>query len=315
MFSSTMLDITIGIVFVFALLSVIASTINEIIFSFFNMRGRELLRGLKMLMDDEGGMGLVSGLYNHGQIYGLFKGNFDPKKKGDLPSYIPAESFVMAMLDVVSKDPLHLHGHKPLASLKEGAEKLASDDATKKVGKALVSMIDVAGNDVNKLKKSIEDWYKSGMDRVCGWYKYHTQWALFGIGLVLAITLNADTLRIVGQLSRDSTLRESIVAAAQSAKSAQSNSGQSVKDQIHQVQTEVSSIQDIGIPLGWAGKSWQPSTKSEWIKVFGGWLLTAIAVALGAPFWFDIMGKFMMVRSTLKPQEKSPEGTPRPSSP
>lgn len=213
MLSSSMLDIAIGIVFVFMLLSLIASTINEIILSSFNLRGRELLRGLETLLDDENGTGLVDRLYNHGQIFGLFKGNFDPKKKGDLPSYIPAENFVMAMLDVVSKEPTSEPGapqpnsSTQLASLRTAAQQLATGEKTQKVGRALVSMIDVAGNDVNKLKKSLEDWYNSATDRVSGWYKYHTQWTLFGIGLVLAITLNADTLRIVGQLSRDSTLR------------------------------------------------------------------------------------------------------------
>ena len=28
---------------------------------------------------------------------------------------------------------------------------------------------------------------------------------------------------------------------------------------------------------------------------------------LGAPFWFDVMNRFMVVRSTVKPKEKSPD--------
>jgi hypothetical protein len=31
------------------------------------------------------------------------------------------------------------------------------------------------------------------------------------------------------------------------------------------------------------------------------WLLTAMAISLGAPFWFDLLNKFMTARSTLKP--------------
>ena len=38
-----------------------------------------------------------------------------------------------------------------------------------------------------------------------------------------------------------------------------------------------------------------------------GWLITALAVSLGAPFWFDLLNKFMVIRSTVKPHEKSPE--------
>jgi hypothetical protein len=36
-----------------------------------------------------------------------------------------------------------------------------------------------------------------------------------------------------------------------------------------------------------------------------GWLFTALALSLGAPFWFDLLNKFMVVRSTIKPREKS----------
>jgi hypothetical protein len=35
--------------------------------------------------------------------------------------------------------------------------------------------------------------------------------------------------------------------------------------------------------------------------------VTAIAVSLGAPFWFDVLNKFVVVRSTVKPREKSQE--------
>jgi hypothetical protein len=38
-----------------------------------------------------------------------------------------------------------------------------------------------------------------------------------------------------------------------------------------------------------------------------GWLITAIAATLGAPFWFDVLNKIMVIRSTVKPHEKSPE--------
>jgi len=46
------------------------------------------------------------------------------------------------------------------------------------------------------------------------------------------------------------------------------------------------------------------------IKHLLGWLLTAGAISLGAPFWFDLLNKFMVIRSTVKPFEKSqPEGS------
>ena len=34
--------------------------------------------------------------------------------------------------------------------------------------------------------------------------------------------------------------------------------------------------------------------------------ITAMAISFGAPFWFDLLNRLMVVRSTVKPQEKSP---------
>ena len=44
---------------------------------------------------------------------------------------------------------------------------------------------------------------------------------------------------------------------------------------------------------------------STLLVVMAGWFLTAIAMTLGAPFWFDMLNQFMVVRSTIKPREKS----------
>jgi hypothetical protein len=38
-----------------------------------------------------------------------------------------------------------------------------------------------------------------------------------------------------------------------------------------------------------------------------GWVITGFAISLGAPFWFDLLNKIMVVRSTVKPHQKSPE--------
>ena len=49
-----------------------------------------------------------------------------------------------------------------------------------------------------------------------------------------------------------------------------------------------------------------------------GWLLTALAASLGAPFWFDILNKFMSIRAAGKaPEEKpkSPKEVPAPLEP
>ena len=39
-----------------------------------------------------------------------------------------------------------------------------------------------------------------------------------------------------------------------------------------------------------------PYQKKGWLKVLG-WLLTAWAITLGAPFWFDLLNRFIQIRS------------------
>jgi hypothetical protein len=74
-----------------------------------------------------------------------------------------------------------------------------------------------------------------------------------------------------------------------------------------------------GLPLGWALQrqpgqqpgdfehDWRkpPVTFSGWLAKTAGILFTAFALTLGAPFWFDLLNRFMVVRSTVKPEEKS----------
>jgi len=77
-------------------------------------------------------------------------------------------------------------------------------------------------------------------------------------------------------------------------------------------------LEALGLPIGWKLEEWpglhfwQPvDFVTRWYPPFRlhffGWLLTALAISLGAPFWFDLLNKFIVVRSTVKPKEKSPE--------
>ena len=56
----------------------------------------------------------------------------------------------------------------------------------------------------------------------------------------------------------------------------------------------------------WTGGFWNSWGKQIYEHGWG-WLLTALAISLGAPFWFDLLNKFIVIRSTVKPKEKSQE--------
>lgn len=56
-----------------------------------------------------------------------------------------------------------------------------------------------------------------------------------------------------------------------------------------------SRIESLGLPLGWSTPL--PDRPSGWVEKLLGWALTAIAISLGAPFWFDVMTKLLKFRA------------------
>jgi hypothetical protein len=170
MFGSEMLDIAIGMIFMYLLLSLICSAINELIERSLKNRATDLEQGIRELLDDKEGNGLVTDLYQHGMINGLFKGNYKPEasNKSNLPSYIPSRNFALAILGIVAPDSAGLSFRDSIGKIENA-----------KVKNALTAMLRVTGEDADRLRDSIESWFNSTMDRVSGWYKRRSQLIVF----------------------------------------------------------------------------------------------------------------------------------------
>jgi hypothetical protein len=322
MFDSSVVDVAIGLVFVFLLLSVITSSAKEGLEAIFKRRAKDLERGIKELVGSDG-QAFVASLYNHGLINSLFVGKYgDPKAK--LPTYIPSKNFALALMDVCKRSG------DPNSQIKLPPNVKQAIDAFKMA----------VGDDVGKMQKEIEDWYDSSMDRVSGWYKRRSQWWIFGLGVVITIAVNADTINIARRLSNDKTLREAAVQAAQQelksnpaptaakqldggasgagSNNPDKNASVQASPSIETIRANLSTLGGIGLPLGWK-EEWEATSNAgstaqrvamiipKSLIHIPGWLLTALAISLGAPFWFDVLNKIMVVRSTVKPSEKSKE--------
>lgn len=66
---------------------------------------------------------------------------------------------------------------------------------------------------------------------------------------------------------------------------------------------ELAGLQQAGLPIGWSRDDWSsdPGGWSFWYQVLlalAGWLLTALACTLGAPFWFDTLSKLIRLRGS-----------------
>jgi hypothetical protein len=332
MFGLDMLDVAIGIAFVYLLISLLCSAIVEGAEAVLKRRSSDLERGIGELLHDPS---LLSRLYNHPLINGLFKGTYKPGMR-NLPSYIPSRSFSLAIMDLlISPDASRHQGVAGAAGPRTGAvsttalvDGMTDDPLADQARHAVLTLVNAAAGDAQKARENIEFWFDTAMDRVSGGYKRRAQRALFIIGLLVAIGMNIDTVRILRELMTNKSKREAVVAIASSYAAKQPPAD--VNDQFNATTKE---LESLGLPLGWPScrkcdqrkmkivdvcwqDCWMRNVHSAGGLTIFGWLLTAFAVCLGGPFWFDLLNKFIVVRSTVKPREKSgTEGSKEPQAP
>ena len=167
---------------------------------------------------------------------------------------------------------------------------------------ALRTLVEAAGADAVRVRENIEGWFNNAMDRLSGAYKRRTQKIILLMGLGLVCALDADSLKIANALSRDSALRAALVATAQEYAKGDSKQAAAQKP-ADKIEGLTEKLNSIGLPLGWTWGPWAQSVGGWVLKVLG-LLLTALAISLGAPFWFDLLNRAINIRSSLKPPAK-----------
>jgi hypothetical protein len=333
MFTTPVLDVAVGLFFTYLLLSLVCSAAKEGIEAWLNKRATTLDTGVRELLDDLGGTGLAKEVYEHPLVNSLFRGAYAPAHswwdtirnlgRSNLPSYIPARNFALALLDVVRGG----QGAPAAGGQAPSLRDVLGGIANANVRRALLTLAGEAGDDVARLQAGVEAWFNSAMDRVSGWYKQWSQAVILALGVAVTVGLNADTLAITATLSRDPLARQRLIDAAEKYTRDKQHSPQppgpakadpavpgaagagpaaeNPSDPTGDLRKNLKQIGALGLPLGWDADL-IPGDAGAWAYKVAGWLLTVLALSLGAPFWFDLLNKFMVVRSTVKPQEKSP---------
>jgi hypothetical protein len=233
-----------------------------------------------------------------------------------LPSYIPSRTFALALWDMAfpadqrAKDA---GGPQNLKTIRDAVN--TNTFIGPELQKALLTLIDDAEGDFEKARKNVEDWYDSTMDRVSGWYKRRVHIILLVIGFLVSALVNADSINIARALMQNDALRQTVVASAE--KAAAPAPQPTPADPAQKVREVKEQLDALGLPIGWARSPPNPDDARRFPATWGQWglkllgiLITALAVSQGAPFWFDLLNKFIVIRSTVKPREKS---QPQPS--
>ncbi len=375
--------------FVYLLLSLIASVLQEMIAAILQLRPANLLRGIRSLFSGDSiwGKDLVDSLYTHGLIRGLYPDPQEDLKERQpavaaggapaapegagiaaqtsapvgssmlngvralvlglapvkwkegvrgisdqklLPSYIPSRTFAMAIVDMLNE-----HKTTGADTMKSITQSLADHNWQYRDNKAVQAMYALALNangDLQAFQRNLENWYNDSMDRASGWYKRHVQRILLGLGLLLAVLFNVDSVRVARTLWVDRDARQAMVNAADQyvkehptpkasttagttaaaetktgdqAETKTPASGDELEKSLKDTTGAFRRVTDTAmLPVGWKSEN-VAKTLWEWAVLMVGWLVTGLAISLGAPFWFDVLNKFMVVRNTVKPQEKS----------
>lgn len=406
MFGSVLLEILIGLSFIYVMLSLLVTTISELIMAMLDARGKNLRVAVVAMLDDhqgsqEGRIWPFSSLGNTrlgkltlgiGRVIwtwinrktpqitwqeakvksvGYSQEVFDHpifkklRKPGSsrFPSYVSAANFSRILLDVLSKEgegdkkldkisnnlnqvlqraqqaetvqrSPSLQGNDPATGGTEDGKAAADKHAgaaranaepgplfPQNTARVLLCLIEESHGSLEYFQAEVERWYNDVMNRASAWYKRKSQIAIFIIGLLTCMALNADTIKIAKTLKNSPQARAQVVdmavqyaEAQNSARADTAAARQDVEALLTDIETLVrDQIQPVGgiAGLGWAGNVRDrikgALDHSDPFKLFGlklvGWLLTTLAVSLGAPFWFDMLNKVINLRGTTKPSQ------------
>jgi hypothetical protein len=189
---------------------------------------------------------------------------------------------------------------------------------------------------LSRANQGIVDWFNSSMDRLSGWYKRRSQWVAAIIGIAIVFLVNADSVFLANQLWHESMLRDALATEATAIATQNGGevpsaeqffllrgqfSGQSIPlgwigspiplapdgmvsaldNSSHACRIlQLQSSDLLGLSI--AGQCYpvintpQPNDIAGWILKLLGLAVTGLAVAQGAPFWFDILKRIINVR-------------------
>jgi hypothetical protein len=270
MFGSTVIEVGIGLVSIYFLISIICTNINDFIARLLNLRAKELETGIRNLLGDPE---LMNKVWNHALVRGIVG------KRGKAPTYIPPNTFALALFDAIAPAANRPGG---LDTIRAMATKLPESSARHWI----VNVVDQANKNMQAAQKSVEDWYNDAMDQVSQEYKLKMIYLSIFVAGIVTVILGVDSIAIANTLYREPAVRAAVANAAQTTSSIVMPSADVSKN----VAATIASLDSLMLPIGW---NQIPATPGAWGQKIVGMLLTTLAASLGAPFWYDLLRNLM----------------------
>ena len=308
---STVIQVAIGMFFVWIVLAIVTSQIQEWIASILKWRAHMLEDSIQTMLEDPK---LKQRLYNHPLIQGLHT-NHGTRK----PAGIPPDKFALVLLDEVLDCGPKLQDAKAgvvgaktaFEQLKRNVESLKiadNDTGLQNFAKSLDTLLigiedkaDDATHAITEARKRVEGWFDNSMERLGGAYRRRVQITGLIVGILVSAILNADSNAIVTALWKDPILRQAVVAQANQlrapapAATATPAPGAEEPQQPPEIQQIINTANQLNItslPIGWSKKT-LPDDPWGWLGKVVGIILSGMAAAQGAPYWFDLMRKLV----------------------
>jgi hypothetical protein len=158
-------------------------------------------------------------------------------------------------------------------------------------------MFQRAKGEADAFHDELTKWFDSAMNRLSGIYKRWTKLISFVLALLVAGLLNADPIHLAD------TLWQRPAVAAQLAKLDPPSTAGKDEDQALAL---LQRIEAVGPLLGWGGFTHDSRNQGTgFVLMLLGWLVAAGAAMFGAPFWFDVLQRFVQLRGTSRPPPTS----------
>ena len=329
MFGSEILEIAIGLAFVYLACSLVCSVIKEAISRLWNMRAKDLYKKLLDLLKNPA---LVDELFKHPLIKGVTGRTLLDKvlKRESIPAFIEPKVLAAALSDVINRHAkeLNVDLDGTVTKLYDKTEITDSDKKENILRIILDSFMSTTGSlqeQIIRFGKKFETWFDDAMKSMSVWYKRKAKLIVFFIALVLCTAINVDTIMITKTLYQDDAVRQSIVQAAEMFSETQqthTDTGTESVDPVNEVKEAVKEVKELkerleklGLPIGWnydVSQEEDPRGKPEgagWLYKILGILLSSLAVSQGAPFWVDVVRRLIGLRKgSVPPKEEEETG-------
>ncbi|MEG3918996.1 hypothetical protein QUA07_07590 [Microcoleus sp. T3_A4] len=167
---------------------------------------------------------------------------------------------------------------------------------------------------LQRFQKEIEIWFDQSMERASGVYKRNARGVAILLGTAIAVAANADSIHIINRLSKDSMLRSTVNVYAEQLVEKNAKTKLDNLTSLRKVQKDVDiALDEVALPFGWSEQnSLERDAKGNllWLalisKLFG-WILSGVAISMGAAFWFEALNKIINIRNAGKKPPSSTE--------